>query len=142
MKVFTNIPGRNASEPPHIGRPSLYNDANVSRILGGLRGGLPLTRICRKAGAPSRRVISNWRLRYPAFDAAFRAARWAGYCHLFRALVDEIEDLLDAGYPAESVASLFRLKARRFKHDRYAHAAPDSPAWPTMTPPAWAEEAR
>lgn len=122
-KKFLFDRGRNISDTPRkTGRPTIYTEANKSRILAGLAQGIPVTQICRKRGAPSRRVVYKWLSEYPDFNKAFRAARWTGYCTLFATLADDVEDMLDAGQSPEVVQSVFEWQARRFKHDRYTRA--------------------
>ena len=63
--------------PAKVGRPSLYTQDLVDRILEKIADGLFLTHICADPAMPSCSTVFKWRLDHPEFSEAYAHAREA-----------------------------------------------------------------
>jgi hypothetical protein len=61
------------------GRPSTYRQEVADAICARLSKGEPLAVICRDAGMPPVRTVSQWKENHPAFAADFARARDEGF---------------------------------------------------------------
>lgn len=61
-----------------VGRPSVFSQRILDKIVAALSEGTPLAHVCRQPGMPAARTVSDWIERHPEVSAAIARARDAG----------------------------------------------------------------
>jgi hypothetical protein len=79
--------------PARPGRPTIYTEALVDRLIEALLNGYGLRAISRMAGMPSPMTVARWRRTNPEFSALYKGARRLQ----LDMMADDILDIADNG---------------------------------------------
>lgn len=101
------------------GRPTRYAEQIAEEICDRLSNGEPLQAICRDAGMPAARTVSDWKAKDPTFSANIARAREEGFDALAAECL-QIADNIDEDAQSRRVRIEARLKLlAKWDYKRY-----------------------